>query len=191
MAAAELVLLALRDEHKDVQIAAVSALSVMEGALAERVQALLHFESSDPDVLSSLARALSALAEPRAISRLRDLARAGKPKEVRMAALHALTAYPDETLHEVLIEAVADSDPDLAKEALNELGSGEGADAAPDIARAISHPAAEVRRLAASWLGRIGDQSSISALTTQLQEESDAAVRSVLVEALEALREAR
>jgi HEAT repeat protein len=190
-AAAELVLLALRDQHKDVQIAAVSALSVMEGALSERVESLLHFESSDPDVLCALARALSALAEPRAIGRLRELARAGKPKEVRMSALHALTAYPDGTLHEVLIEALADSDPDLAKEALNELGSTEGPEAAPDIARALGHGATDVRRLAASWLGRIGDESSIGALSARLQEEQDAAVRGVLVEALEALREAR
>jgi HEAT repeat protein len=190
-AAADFVLLALRDEHKDVQIAAVSALSVMEGALAERVEALLNFESSDPDVLSALARALSALAEPRALARLRELARPGKPKEVRMAALHALTAYPDGALHEVLIDALHDSDPDLAKEALNELGATQGPEAAPEIARALEHVAADVRRLAASWLGRIGDQRSVGALSTRLHEEQDAAVRAVLVEALEALREAR
>jgi HEAT repeat protein len=163
----------------------------MEGALAERVQALLAFESSDPDVLSALARALSALAEPRAIGRLRELAAPGKPKEVRLAALHALTAYPDGALHEVLIEALHDSDADLAKEALNELGASDGAEAAPEIARALEHASAEVRRLAASWLGRVGDQSSVSALTARLHEEQDAAVRGVLVEALEALREAR
>jgi HEAT repeat protein len=112
--AAELVLLALKDAHKDVQIAAVSALSVMEGALPERIQALLTFESSDPDVLSALARALSALAEPRAIERLRELAQPSKPKEVRLAALHALTAYPDDALHDVLVEALHDHDADHA-----------------------------------------------------------------------------
>ncbi|HKU41750.1 MAG TPA: HEAT repeat domain-containing protein, partial [Polyangiales bacterium] len=190
-AAAELVLLALKDQHKDVQIAAVSALAVMEGALSERVSALLQFESSDPDVLAALARGLSALGEPRALARLRDLARPGRPKEVRMAALHALSAYPDGALHEVLIDALQDTDADLAKEALNELGSGEGAEAAPHIARALEHSSADVRRLAASWLGRIGDQSSVGALSGRLQEEQDAAVRGVLVEALEALREAR
>jgi HEAT repeat protein len=143
----------------------------MQGALAERVHALLHFESSDPDVLSALARALSALGEPSALGRLRELARPGKPKEVRMSALHALTAYPDDALREVLLDALADAEPDLAKEALNELGSTDGPDAAPDIARALLHPAAEVRRLAASWLGRIGDAESMSALTARLHEE--------------------
>jgi len=189
--AAELVLLALKDSHKDVQIAAVSALSVMEGALPERLQALLTFESSDPDVLSSLARALSALAEPRALGRLRELAAPNKPKEVRLAALHALTAYPDGALHEVLVEALQDNDPDLAKEALNELGSSEGPAAAMDISKALAHVAADVRRLAASWLGRIGDSDTIVALNARLHDEQDAAVRGVLVEALEALREAR
>jgi HEAT repeat protein len=163
----------------------------MEGALAARLQLLLTFESSDPDVLSALARALSALAEPRALARLRELTQASKPKEVRLAALHALTAYPDGALHEVLVEALTDNDPDLAKEALNELGSSEGPSAAPDIAQALGHSAAEVRRLAASWLGRIGDQASIGALSDQLHVEQDTAVRGVLVEALEALREPR
>jgi HEAT repeat protein len=105
--------------------------------------------------------------------------------------LHALTAYPDGALHEVLVEALQDHDPDLAKEALNELGSSEGPAAAPDITKALAHVAADVRRLAASWLGRIGDSETIGALNARLHEEQDAAVRGVLVEALEALREAR
>jgi HEAT repeat protein len=74
---------------------------------------------------------------------------------------------------------------------LNERGASEGAAAAPDIAKALGHAAADVRRLAASWLGRIGDQETVQAISARLQEEQDAAVRGVLVEALEALREAR
>jgi HEAT repeat protein len=60
-----------------------------------------------------------------------------------------------------------------------------------DISKALVHVAADVRRLAASWLGRIGDTDTIAALNARLHDEQDAAVRGVLVEALEALREAR
>lgn len=190
-AAVELVMLALSDESKEVQVAAVSALPVMSGALRERLQALLRFDSSDPDVLSALARALSAVGEPLALGRLRELVRPGRPKDVRLAALHALTAYPDDSLREVLNAALLDTDSELAKEAINELGANEGRDAAPDLGRALSHESAEVRRLAASWLGRVGDKESASLLSARLVEEQDASVRGVMVEAIEALREAR
>jgi HEAT repeat protein len=48
-----------------------------------------------------------------------------------------------------------------------------------------------VRRLAAAWLGRIGDTTSPPRLFDQLEHETDVQVRNVIVEALEALREVR
>ena len=187
---AELVALALRDGSAEVQVAAVEALSVMRGAGSIAGEALLTFETSDSDVLCVLARALSSLIDGRAIERLYVIARSG-PSEARVTAIQSLVAMGDPALEPLLLEAANDSDPEVAKEAISELGGIGSPDAAARIAAALQHHAPDVRRLAAAWLARIGDRSSVEALFARLHDENDSLVRSVVVEALEALREVR
>ncbi len=188
--ALELVCLALTDEATEVQVAAVDALSRMGNGAARAVDVLLGFESQDPDVQAALARALASLHDPRALPRLRKLARVGPPF-VRLFAIEGLSALADPGLAELLVEALGDSDHEVVKQALTGLGQAGGARAAARVAIALDHPAWDVRRLAAAQLGRIGDRSSVSALRARLEVEPDSLVRAVIGEALAALPEAR
>ncbi|MET0388994.1 MAG: HEAT repeat domain-containing protein [Polyangiales bacterium] len=188
--AAELVALALRDETVEVQVAALEALTVMRDRGDTGNDAILQFESHDNDAMCAFTRALAMISEPRATQRLRGVAKTGS-RDARLLALRTLVAAQDPGLDALLVEAASDADPEIAKEAIAELGGAARPHAAQHIARALAHPAAEVRRLAASWLARIGDRPSAQSLLVQLQGEQDPQVRNVLVEALEALREVR
>jgi len=190
VAAAELTALALRDDSIEVQVAALEALTVMPERGAAGVNAVLQFETHDPDVLCVLTRALASITESSAVARLYNIATSG-PREARLVALRTLVSAGDPGFHALLLQATTDPDPEIAKEALAELGGVKGPGAAQHIAGALLHPAAEVRRLAASWLARIGDRASPGALSARLDTEEDPLVRAVLVEALEALREVR
>ena len=188
--AAELVALALRDQSAEVQVAAIDALSVIRDAGPTCIDALLHFESTDSDVLCVLARSLSSLSDERAVARLHGLARVG-PREARVAALQGLAGLGAEGLEELLLETAKDADPEVAKEAIAELGAAGTVQAIASVAAALKHDAPDVRRLAAAWLARIGDQDAVEALFDRLQLETDPLVRGVIVEALEALRGVR
>jgi HEAT repeat protein len=157
---------------------------------AAGTDALLQFESPAGDVLCVFTRALSSLDDARAIARLYGIARAG-PRDARIAALQAIAGLGDGGLEDLLIECARDPDPEVAKEAISELGGAAGPLAAQCITQALQHDASEVRRLSAAWLARIGDRASVEALFDRLQIETDPLVRNVVVEALEALREVR
>jgi HEAT repeat protein len=90
-----------------------------------------------------------------------------------------------------LAELACDPDAEVAKQAISELGILANGRSPAAIAAALTHTAAEVRRLAAAWLGRIGDTTSSESLFDRLEHELDVQVRNVIVEALEALREVR
>jgi HEAT repeat protein len=188
--AAELVALALRDESKEVQVAALEALTVMRDRGDEGTRAILDFESHDADVLCAHTQALSSLEDERAQQQLQTIARTG-PREARVAALQALVGLAGEGMHALLGELARDPDAEVAKQAISELGMLGDDKSASAIAAAVSHAAPEVRRLAAAWLGRIGNNSGAEALFDQLQHETDTQFRNVIVEALEALREVR
>lgn len=189
-AAAELTALALKDDSVDVQVAAIEALTVMRDRGTAGIDALLNFESTASDVLCVFTRALSSLSDARAIARLYGIARAG-PRDARVAAIQALAGLADVGLEDLLVECARDADAEVAKEAISELGGAGGPVAAQSITQALHHDASEVRRLAAAWLARIGDRTTVEALFDRLQVETDPLVRNVVGEALEALREVR
>jgi len=188
--AAELAALALRDVSVEVQVAALDALAAMPERGPVGTQAILEFETPDPDVLCMLTRALGAVSDTSAVQRLREIAQAG-PREARLVALRTLLAHGDAEAQNLLIRAVADSDPEVATEAISELGSASSEAATEHISAALAHPSADVRRLAASWLARIGPRGCTQTLTARLSVEDDATVRNVITEALAALRGVR
>jgi HEAT repeat protein len=189
-AASELVALALRDDSQEVQVAALEALTVMRDRGEEGTRAVLDFESKDSDVLCAHTLALSSLDDPRASELLQVIARTG-PREARVAALQALVGLAGMQVQGLLAEFVRDPEPEVAKQAISELGTLSNVRSPAAIAAALTHPATEVRRLAAAWLGRIGDTASSESLFDRLEHENDVQVRNVIVEALEALREVR
>jgi HEAT repeat protein len=188
--ASELVALALRDESKEVQVAALEALTVMRDRGDRGTRAILEFQSQDSDVLCAHTLALSSLEDARAQELLQSIARTG-PREARVASLQALIGIAGASMHELLADFAQDPDAEVAKQAVSELGMLGDNNSAAAIAAAVSHAAPEVRRLAAAWLGRVGNTSSAEALLDRLQYETDVHVRNVIVEALEALREVR
>ena len=189
-AASELVALALRDESQEVQVAALEALTVMRDRGEEGTRALLEFQSTDSDVLCAHTLALSSLDHPRAPELLQVIARTA-PREARVAAVQALVGIGGREVQPLLSELATDPDPEVAKQAISELGSLANVGSPAAIAAALSHDAVEVRRLAAAWLGRVGDTASCEQLFARLEHETDVHVRNVIVEALEALREVR
>lgn len=189
-AAAELVALALRDDSHEVQVAALEALTVMRDRGAEGTRAILDFTSQDSDVLCAHTLALSSLDDLRSQELLRGMARGG-PRESRVAALQALVGLAGNEMSALLSELVSDPEPEVAKQAISELGTLAVPEAPRVIASGLSHSANDVRRLAAAWLGRIGDRESSEALFDCLEHEPDVQVRNVVVEALESLREVR
>ena len=189
-AASELVSLALRDDSQEVQVAALEALTVMRDRGDEGTRAILDFESKDSDVLCAHTLALSSLDDPRAPELLQVIARTA-PREARVAAMQALVGLGGTEVQPLLAEFATDSDPEVAKQAVSELGTLANGRSPAAIAAALSHNAPEVRRLAAAWLGRIGDTTSSERLFDRLEHENDVHVRNVIVEALEALREVR
>jgi HEAT repeat protein len=189
-AASELVALALRDSSREVQVAALEALTVMRDRGEDGVRALLDFQSNDSDVLCAHTLALSSLDDPQAAEQLQHLARTA-PREARVAAVQALVGIGGAGLQGLLCELASDADSEVAKQAVSELGILANGKSPGAIAGALTHSASEVRRLAAAWLGRIGDTSSSEALFDRLAHETDTQVRNVIVEALEALREVR
>ncbi len=185
-AAVELVALALNDENPEVQVAAIDALPRMRTAGSRVVDALLLFDSSDADVQAALAGSLAALKDPRAIERLRKLARVGPPG-VRVFAMQGLRGLSDPALDELLMEALSDADPEVVKQALTVLGATGSARTVARVAIALDHSAWDVRRLAASLLGEAGDSSALPALQARLGVENDGLVRMAIEEALAAL----
>jgi HEAT repeat protein len=171
-------------------VAALEALTVMRDRGDEGTRAILDFESKDSDVLCAHTLALSSLDDPRAPELLQVIARTG-PREARVAALQALVGLSGLQVQGLLSEFATDPEPEVAKQAISELGTLANGRSPAAIANALAHPASEVRRLAAAWLGRIGDTASSEALFDRLEAETDVQVRNVIVEALEALREVR
>jgi HEAT repeat protein len=187
--AVELVALALNDEDPQVQVAAIDVLPRMHDGTTRAIEALLHFDSSAADVQVALAGALAAFGDPRAVTRLRKLARVGPPG-VRVFAMQGLQGLSDPAFDDLLVESLGDSDAEVVKQALAALAAAGGKRSAARIAIALDHAAWDVRQAAAVLLGQSGDSGALAALRARLLLERDALVRDAIEQAV-AVLEAR
>lgn len=187
--AAEHVALALADENVDVQTAAARALGRIrdeDGRPLGAEHLLLALSSESPAVCAAAARALGESGEGRAVEPLRELVRAGEPG-VAVAAMEGLRALFDPTLGDLLVEALGHADEEVVKQALLAIHEAGGERAGTRLAVALSHPAWDVRRLAAELLGDVGGDEARRALEERRDQEPDDLVRLAIGHALGAI----
>lgn len=187
--ARELVLLALRDDSPEVQVAAFDALvrssereTDVEALFAVRT-ALLQWQGDDADAEAALARALAQHDDEAVRARLRGLAERGSTG-ARLFALQGLLRLSDPALDPLLAAALRDDDSELVKQAVLGIAQIGGSRAGVRIAAALAHAAWDVRLLAAQWIARLHATDALAALHGQLAKESDDYVRAALLDAL-------
>ncbi len=92
--------------------------------------------------------------------------------DVRCAAVGAIAHLAqdkgDERAYQILIDTLADKDPNMRSEAASALGKMAYLPALPQLITALGDPDSEVRRTAAVSLGKLGDRSAIAPLQVLL-----------------------
>ena len=133
-------------------------------------------------MLEFLSPKVARLRRRRDVAGLIEVLRQGSARE-RRAAANALIGMPDQRAVDPLAEALQDVDPLLRTNAALALGELQdrrpGADLAPivePLVAALGDPAAEVRAMAASALGRTKTERALDPLIAALSD-SDATVR--------------
>ncbi|AKF08566.1 HEAT repeat domain-containing protein [Sandaracinus amylolyticus] len=191
--AAEVASMALADEDVDVQVAAVSVLARMRHVSARAIAAAtlpVALRDESPAVRAAAARAIGALGDPEVRGRLRDLLRDPGPG-VALAALSSLRALggaepasePD--LEELLVDVLGHPDQEVVKEGLRVVAEKIRDRREARLAIGLSHPAWDVRRLAAALLGAIGSEGALSHLRARRAIETDDLVRAAIDDALD------
>ncbi|UJR78816.1 HEAT repeat domain-containing protein [Sandaracinus amylolyticus] len=191
--AAEVASMALADEDVDVQVAAVSVLARMRHVSARAIAAAtlpVALRDESPAVRAAAARAIGALGDPEVRGRLRDLLRDPGPG-VALAALSSLRALggaepasePD--LEELLVDVLGHPDEEVVKEGLRVVAEKIRDRREARLAIGLSHPAWDVRRLAAALLGAIGSEGALTHLHARRAIETDDLVRAAIDDALD------
>ncbi|MEZ4370502.1 MAG: HEAT repeat domain-containing protein [Polyangiaceae bacterium] len=195
----EIVVFALTDEERDVQLAAVKSLGRIrrpDGSPAGVERLLQLIDSSTDDILVAAAlHSLGDTADPRALDVLKPLARSGSA----MAAVSAVEALGRLSLHgsgqegravEALIDSLSHPDAEVVKSAVRVLADQRDPRVVTHLGACLDHEAWDVRRLAADLLGRIGGASTLELLKARLSTESEPLVREAVQRALIALESA-
>ncbi|MEZ4229244.1 MAG: HEAT repeat domain-containing protein [Polyangiaceae bacterium] len=195
----EIVVFALTDEERDVQLAAVRGLGRIrrpDGSPAGVERLLQLIEKSGDDILVAAAlHSLGDTADPRALEVLKPLARSG----AAMAAVSAVEALGRLSLSgsgqegraiEALIDSLSHPDPEVVKAAVRVLAEQRDPRVVTHLGACLDHEAWDVRRLAADLLGRTGGASTLELLKARLVTESEPLVREAVQRALMALESA-
>lgn len=195
----DIVVFALTDEEREVQLAAVRCLGRIrspDGAAAG-VERLLHIvEASGDDILVAAAiHALGDTADVRAYDVLRPLARAGSPMAAvsaveALGGLSALATSDDGRAVEALIDALSHTDSEVVKAAVRVLAQQRDPRVEVHLGACLDHPAWDIRRLVADLLGSFGGRLSLDLLKARLVSEPETLVREAVQRALSLLESA-
>lgn len=149
-----------------------------------------HGKPKDGDDDEAIA-ALAFHATPAAMTALRELAAAERPREQRQAALFWMgQARGAEGVVEVVRHAQEDADPDIRQHAVFVLSQATEHDTYPRIlAIARTDRSADVRGQSLFWLAQTGDSRAATDITEALRREPDADVREQAVFALSQLED--
>lgn len=189
--AVELAGFALADEDVDVQVAAVRVLAQLNEVSDEPTgldQLRLALSATFEPVVAAAARALGTVGDRGSATRLRELVSEGRPG-VAVAAMEALRLLDDAALDDLLVEALGAADEELVKEALRAIARREGPRRAARVALALEHAAWDVRQLAATLLGEIGNDEAAEALRRRAEREGDRLVAAAIERSLRRIRE--
>jgi HEAT repeat protein len=184
--AVETVAFALTDEEPAVRAAAVRALGRMrsEAGDATGVDSLLGLveRSEDDELVAAATRALGDTGDSRALTKLRDLIRSGKPA-VAVSAVDAVAKIAHPERIDAVVEGIWHDDPEVVKAALQRLAE-ENASSRSHLTACLDHDAWDVRRLAADLLGRHGGEGTMARLRHRLAREQEPLVREAIQRAL-------
>ncbi len=184
--AIEVLALALTDEEREVQIAALGALGSVRGddGSAEGAEHLINLiERVDEDVLLVPAiHALGKTNDDRALIVLRSLVSSKQPLRA-LAAIEAVSVLGEAARNDALIDALSHPASDVVKLALEALLTGLGEAGLPHLESCLRHPAWDVRRFAAELSTRIPGVN-IEFVRTCLLEEQIPQVSAALQRAL-------
>jgi len=130
-----------------------------------------------------VVRAIGDSGDPRASEWIAPLTRSPHAV-VAVAAIEVMGASPSRARVSVLLEASSSPEVEVVKAALLALEGVSDARVAQCLQRSLSHPAWDVRRLAADCIGRFGTEGAASVLRAHLAEEQEAIVREAIGRAL-------
>ena len=172
-----------------------SAVGAMAAVGAEAIEGLLWVLINPDSTAMQLGLASWGLAfvGARAPEALRKAA-TSEHAEIRCAAIAALgdqiQALEDDEAKGLVVGALKDVDIDVRAEAATLLGKLHNPDwAAPLLEPLLSDQAGQVRKNAALSLMKLRATQSIAALSTQAEQESEAAVKTVIELAISQLRQ--
>jgi HEAT repeat protein len=174
--AREAVAIALADEDRDVQLAAVRALGRL-GAV-EAIATLLA-SPRDGEVVGASLRALGEVDPDRTEALARPLVGHDDPA-VACAAVDAIGRWGGTRREDGLFEALGHRDQGVVTLAISELAQTPSTRAVARLGTCLDHPSWEVRRLAAEVLGQTGNAAARELIRTRLDREDDPSVREAL-----------
>jgi HEAT repeat protein len=183
VAARDAVALALTDEDRDVQLAAVRGLGKM--GHSEALAALLLAAPRDGELVAAALRALGEIDPDRAEIVAFPLVEAADPA-VACAAVDALARFGGSRREDGLLAALRHADPGVVTLAISELALAPTTRATARLGTCLDHTSWEVRRHVAETLGNMGTQAADELLRARLDREEDPAVRDALQWALSA-----
>ncbi len=171
---------ALADEEREVRLAAVRTLGVLqhESALEELID-----QVKDLETIAAACRALGTANPDRCLAVAQRLVRSNDAA-IACAAVEAAGPLGGARREDVLLTALEHRDAEVVKLALSELHRSLSARSLARLGLCLDHEAWEVRRLAAELLGEQRDASAHGLLRGRLERETDPAVREAIVGSL-------
>jgi len=179
-AAKELVAMVLADEEREVRLAAVRALGVLQHA--DALEALLG-SVSDLETVAAACRALGAADPDRCLAVARRLVLSADAA-IACAAVEAAGPLDGPAREDVLLAALEHPDAEVVKLALSELHRTTDDRYLARLGTCLDHESWEVRRLAAELLGVQRSLAAQALLRARLERESDGSVKEALVMSL-------
>lgn len=176
------VALALADEDREVQLAAIRGLGRLGDA--ERLAGVLT-TLRDGELAGAALRAIGEIDADRAESIAYALVKSADPA-IACAAVDALARFGASRREDGLIAALDHLDPGVVTVALSELARTPTPRAIMRLGTCLDHASWEVRRVCAEMLGSIDHPSIGSILRARLDREDDPVVREALQWALSA-----
>ena len=107
-----------------------------------------------------------------------------QPRSTRARALHALGWFPTPESRLILVGALDGEDRVLARKAVTALGEGWGADALPELGRALGAADVHTRESAARALGNLNLPEANALLEARLKIEDSSTVQQTITTSL-------
>ncbi len=172
--------LALADEERDVQIAAIRALGVL--AHAPPLVTLLA-SATDLEIVGAAYRALAEADPDRSlVEAKRALSHLSLP--AASVAVGAVSSIPGPKRDEVMLFALEHSDEEVVRVALSCITPPLDARTISRLGVCLDHSSWELRRATAELLGQDGSSAAGELLKARYERETDASVREAILDAM-------